>query len=78
MGLGHSVGPLEDEGLRSVEGPSVQTHSEDSIGDGGPMLTSKILPHRRRPVPMAELGPGLRPEDEEGGIVLNHPNASKH
>jgi len=26
----------------------------------------KILSHRRRPVPMAELGPGLRREDKEG------------
>jgi hypothetical protein len=25
---------------------------------------------------MAELGPGLRREDKEGGIALNHPNAS--
>jgi len=42
------------------------------------MLTSKILLHRRRPVPTAELDPGLRREDEEGGIAMNHPNASKH
>jgi hypothetical protein len=56
---------------------SVQTHSEDSIGDGGPMRTSKILSHRRRPVPRAELGPGLRREDKEESIALNHPNASK-
>jgi hypothetical protein len=42
------------------------------------MRTSKILSHRRRPVPMAELGPGLRREDKEEGIALNHPNASKH
>jgi len=27
---------------------------------------------------MAELDPGLRREDEEEGIALNHPNASKH
>src|ERR1700730_444330 len=40
--------------------PSAQTHSKDSLGDGGPMLTSKIPSHRRRPVPMAEMGPGLR------------------
>jgi hypothetical protein len=26
-----------------------------------------ISSHRRRPVPMAELGPGLRREDKEGG-----------
>ncbi len=30
------------------------------------MLTSKIVSHRRRPVPMAKLGPGLRRDDEEG------------
>ena len=43
----------------------VQTHSEDSPGDGGPMFASKILSHRRRPVPMAGLDPGLRREDNE-------------
>jgi hypothetical protein len=54
------------------------------------MLTSKILSHRPtgpafgrpenrlRPVPMAKLGPGLRREDKEGSIILNHPNASEH
>src|ERR1700719_2889594 len=54
--------------------PSYQTHSEDSLG--GPMLRSIILSHQRRPVPMAELGPGLRREDK-GGIPLNYLNASK-
>jgi RimJ/RimL family protein N-acetyltransferase len=66
--------------------PSVQTLSEDSTGDAGPMLTSKIRPHRPpgpafgrpedrlRPVPMAELGPGLRREDKEGSIAPNHPD----
>jgi hypothetical protein len=29
--------------------------------------TKKPLPHRRRPVPMAEIDPGFRREDEEGG-----------
>src|ERR1700674_5876385 len=57
---------------------SVQTHSEDSIGDGGAMLTSKTLSHRRRPVPMAELGPGLPPGRQRGGIALNDPNAPKY
>jgi hypothetical protein len=37
------------------------------------MLTSKILSHRRRPVPMAELDPGLRREDWDGGIALVYP-----
>jgi hypothetical protein len=46
--------------------------------DGGPMRTSKILSSRRRAGPMAELGPGLRREDKEESIVLNHPNESKH
>ena len=57
---------------------SVQTHSKDLRGDGGPIFTAKILPHRRRPVPMADLGPGLRREDEEGRIAMDHPNASEH
>jgi hypothetical protein len=35
------------------------------IGWHGQVEISKILPHRRRPVPMAEIGPGLRREDEE-------------
>jgi hypothetical protein len=30
-----------------------------------PMPTSEILSHRRRPVPTADLGPGLRREDEK-------------
>ena len=37
----------------------------------------KILSHRRRPVPMAELGPGLRREDNEGAsqrIIRMHPS----
>jgi len=42
------------------------------------MLTSKILSHRRRPVPMGGLDPGLRREDEEGGVALHNPNAPKH
>jgi hypothetical protein len=57
---------------------TLASYSHDSLGDGGPMLTSKILSHRPtgprvarpedrlRPVPMAELGPGLRREDKEG------------
>ena len=57
---------------------SVQIHSEDSLGKGRPRLTSKIQSHRRRPVPMAEMGPGLRREDEDGRIALNYPYASKH
>jgi hypothetical protein len=42
------------------------------------MLTSKILSHRRRPVPMAQLAPGLRREDEEGDAAVNYLNASEH
>src|SRR5216684_5894920 len=34
------------------------SHKLDSVGYGGPMVTSKIPPHRRRPVPMAHMGPG--------------------
>jgi hypothetical protein len=43
---------------------SVQTQGIHQVT--GQTETSKIRPHRRRPVPMAELGPGLRREDEEG------------
>ena len=32
----------------------------------------KILSHRRRPVSMGEMGPGLRWEGEDGRIVQNH------
>jgi RimJ/RimL family protein N-acetyltransferase len=74
------VGALRGEGAhpRRLQPPSVQTLSEDSTGDAGPMLTSKILPHRRRPVPMEELGPGLRRKDKEGSIAPNHPDAPTH
>jgi len=27
---------------------------------------------------MAKMDPGLRREDKEGGIPVNHPNASEH
>jgi len=37
----------------------------------------KILSHRRRPVPIAEMGPGLRREDAGGDAALNL-NASEH
>jgi len=52
--------------------PRFQTHSEDLIGRSGPTLTSEILSHRRRPVPRAEMGPGLHREDEDERIALNH------
>jgi len=55
-----------------------QTHSQESLGDGWPMLALKILPHRRRPVPMAQMGPGLRREDEEGDAAVIHLDASEH
>jgi len=42
------------------------------------MLALKILPHRRRPVPMAQMGPGLRREDEEGDAAVIHLDASEH
>jgi hypothetical protein len=29
-------------------------------------------------VPMAEMGPGLRREDEEGGAAVNHLSAPEH
>jgi hypothetical protein len=44
---------------------SVQIHSEDSLGKSRPRLTSKFLPHRRRPVPMPHMGPGLPPGRRE-------------
>ena len=36
------------------------------------------LAENRGPVPMAEMGPGFRREDEDGRIVLNRLYASKH
>jgi hypothetical protein len=57
---------------------SVSTHSQDSSGDGVPTLTSKIPSHRRRPVPMAQMDPGLRREDEEGDAAVNRLNAPEH
>jgi hypothetical protein len=38
----------------------------------------KTPSHRRRPVPIADMGPGLRREDEEGDAALNHLNAPEH
>jgi magnesium-transporting ATPase (P-type) len=38
----------------------------------------KAPPHRRRPVPIAEMGPGLRREVKGGDAALNHLNASEH
>jgi hypothetical protein len=32
----------------------------------------------RRPVPMADIDPGLRREDREGDAILNHPSDSEH
>jgi hypothetical protein len=57
---------------------SVQIHSEDSLGKSRPKLTSKFLPHRRRPVPMPHMGPGLRREDENRRIAVNEPYESEH
>ena len=43
---------------------SVQTQGIHQVT--GQTETSKIRAHRRRPVPRAELGPGIRREDERG------------
>src|SRR5690242_10388334 len=48
------------------DGVSVQIHSDGPLVDGGPMVSPKTPPHRRRPVPIAEMGPGLRRENEKG------------
>jgi hypothetical protein len=40
--------------------------SENASGDCKAIVTSKFLSHRRRPVPMPNLGPGLRREDKAG------------
>jgi len=37
----------------------------------------EIVSHRRRPVPVAELGPGLRREDKEWSNGLDDPNESE-
>jgi 3-hydroxyisobutyrate dehydrogenase-like beta-hydroxyacid dehydrogenase len=47
-------------GQRALE-LQASAHTLDSVGYGGPMVTSKILPHRRNPVPMAQMGPGPAP-----------------
>jgi hypothetical protein len=57
---------------------SVQIHSEESLGKSRPRLTSKFLPHRRRPVPMPHMGPGLSREDENRHILVNEPYESEH
>jgi hypothetical protein len=44
---------------------SAVTHSKDSRGDGRSTLAAKISSHRRRPVPLAAMDPGLRREDKE-------------
>jgi hypothetical protein len=54
----------------------------------GSLLPPKILSHRRRPVPMTEMGPGLShgtspwadgPREDAGGdAALNHLNASEY
>src|SRR6266446_2332401 len=44
-------------GQRALE-LQASAHTLDSVGYGGPMVTSKILPHRRNPVPIAQMGPG--------------------
>src|SRR5437868_14274547 len=46
---------------------SIQTHSEDSLCDSGPMLISKKSCHTGEGRCLwADLGPGLRREDKEG------------
>jgi hypothetical protein len=57
---------------------NVQIHSEDSLGKSRPRLTPKFLPHRRRPVPMPHMGPGLRREDQNRRIAVNEPYESEH
>jgi hypothetical protein len=48
-----------EDGSGSIYGSLVEL----VLVDSGPMLPPIILPHRRRPVPMAEMDPGLRRED---------------
>src|SRR5271170_2998273 len=64
--LASTSGPLDARmlGVGIAADTSVQTHSQVSLVDGGPMLPPKILSHRRSvplagnrgPVPMAEMG----------------------
>ena len=41
------------------------------------MFAAKKLSHRRKPVPMAEMDPGFRREDEDGRVAFYRPNDSE-
>ena len=57
---------------------SAVSHSQDALGDGGSTPTPIISSHRRRPVPMAAMDPGLRREDKTVDIMVNLPTHSEH
>jgi hypothetical protein len=56
---------------------SVQTHSEDSIGDGGAMLTSKSYHTGEGRCPWQNWVPAFAGKTKRG-IALNDPNAPKY
>ena len=66
---------LADEGraaiARSRASASVQNHSNDSAKNGGATLVPTTSSHRRRPVPMADMDPGLRREDDRRGAGVD-------
>jgi len=57
---------------------SVQNHSNDFGKGGGATLVPTTSSHRRRPVPMADKDPGLRPEDDRRETGVDLLNESEH
>jgi hypothetical protein len=57
---------------------SALTHSDDLLERGGSRLALAASSHRRRPVPMAVMDPGLRPEDNKGRSGVSLLNESEH